>query len=173
MAKARIPKSARFTAKSVRPPQGLPDRETLLKFIREAGETDKADMAKAFGLKGNDRRALRDMVKQLEAEGALGKRGRKGFSEAGALPPVGVVDVVERDPDGDLLVKLTKGEDALTEYRFNTQKIQHLFCEDCGIESFARGAMPDGTPMVAINVRCLAGVEPTELNSTMYDGRAR
>lgn len=112
MAKARIPKSARFTSKSVRPPQGLPDRETLLKFIREAGETDKADMAKAFGLKGNDRRALRDMIKQLEAEGALGKRGRKGFSEAGALPPVGVVDVVERDPDGDLLVKLTKGEDA-------------------------------------------------------------
>ncbi|MGH6999764.1 MAG: ribonuclease R, partial [Phenylobacterium sp.] len=112
MAKARIPKTARFNTKSVRPPQGLPDRETLLKFIREAGETDKADMAKAFGLKGNDRRALRDMVKQLEAEGALGKRGRKGFSEAGALPPVGVVDVVERDPDGDLLVKLTKGEDA-------------------------------------------------------------
>lgn len=112
MAKARIPKTARFNTKSVRPPQGLPDRETLLKFIREAGETDKADMAKAFGLKGTDRRALRDMVKQLEAEGALGKRGRKGFSEAGALPPVGVVDVVERDPDGDLLVKLTKGEDA-------------------------------------------------------------
>lgn len=112
MAKARIPKSARFSAKSYRPPQGLPDRETLLQFIREAGETDKADMAKAFGLKGNDRRALRDMLKQLEAEGALGKRGRKGFSEAGALPPVGVVDVVERDPDGDLLVKLTKGEDA-------------------------------------------------------------
>ena len=52
MAKARIPKSARFTAKSVWPPQGLPDRETLLKFIREAGETDKADMAKAFGLAG-------------------------------------------------------------------------------------------------------------------------
>jgi len=112
MAKARIPKNARFSAKSVRPPQGLPDRETLLKFIREAGETDKADMAKAFGLKGSERRALRDMVKQLEAEGVLGKRGRKGISEAGALPPVGVVDVVERDPDGDLLVKLAKGEDA-------------------------------------------------------------
>ena len=112
MAKARIPKTARFNTKTARPPQGLPDRETLLKFIREAGEADKADMAKAFGLKGAERRALRDMVKQLEAEGALGKRGRKGFSEAGALPPVGVVDVVERDPDGDLLVKLTKGEDA-------------------------------------------------------------
>lgn len=112
MAKARTPKNARFNAKSTRPPQGLPDRETLLKFIREAGESDKADMAKAFGLKGGERRALRDMLKSLEAEGALGKRGRKGFSEAGALPPVGVVDVVERDPDGELLVKLTKGEDA-------------------------------------------------------------
>ena len=68
---------------------------------------------------------------------------------------------------------LTKGEDALTEYRFHTQKIQHLFCETCGIESFARGAMPDGTPMVAVNVRCLAGVEPGELSPTQYDGRSR
>ena len=69
--------------------------------------------------------------------------------------------------------RLLAGEDALTEYRFNTQKIQHLFCESCGIESFARGEMPDGTQMVAINARCLAGVEPTELNSTAYDGRSR
>lgn len=68
---------------------------------------------------------------------------------------------------------LIKGEDALTEYRFNTQKIQHLFCETCGIESFAKANGPDGTPMVAVNVRCLAGVEPTELSPTAYDGRSR
>ena len=68
---------------------------------------------------------------------------------------------------------LTKGEGALTEYRFDTQKIQHLFCETCGIESFAKANGPDGTPMVAVNVRCLAGVEPTELSPTMFDGRSR
>lgn len=68
---------------------------------------------------------------------------------------------------------LTRGDEALTEYRFNTRTIQHLFCETCGIESFARGAMPDGTPMVAINARCLAGVEPAELAPTMFDGRSR
>ena len=68
---------------------------------------------------------------------------------------------------------LTRGEDALTEYRFHTQKIQHLFCETCGIESFARANGPDGTPMVAVNVRCLDGVEPTELSPTPYDGRSR
>ncbi|PZO06230.1 MAG: ribonuclease R [Alphaproteobacteria bacterium] len=89
-----------------RPTSGLPDKETLLRFLREAGEADKSDVARAFGLKGEDRRALRVMLRELEAEGTLGKRGRKGFSEAGALPPVGVVDVVERDVDGELYVRL-------------------------------------------------------------------
>jgi ribonuclease R len=98
--------------KPTRVPQGLPDRDTLLKFLRESGDSDKASIARAFGLKGADRRALREMLQSLEADGALGRRGRRGFSEAGALPEVGVVDVVERDPDGDLMVKLTRAEDA-------------------------------------------------------------
>ncbi|HUH24072.1 MAG TPA: ribonuclease R, partial [Brevundimonas sp.] len=96
-----------------RPAAGLPDKDTLLAFLREAGEAEKADIARAFGLKGIERRQLREMLKTLEAEGALGKRGRKGFSEAGALPPVGVADVVDRDADGELYVELVKGgEDA-------------------------------------------------------------
>lgn len=113
MAKSpRTPKSARFATKPVaRPAQGLPDRETLIAFIRDAGETDKAAIARAFGLKGADRKALRVMLRELEESGKLGKRGRKGLAEAGALPPVGVVDVVERDTDGELMVQLVKGED--------------------------------------------------------------
>jgi ribonuclease R len=105
MARPRIPKAARF-------PQGLPDRDTLLKYLRETGESDRAAIARAFGLKGADRRALREMLKALEDEGALSRRGRKGFAETGALPEVGVADVVERDPDGDLLVRLSRAEDA-------------------------------------------------------------
>lgn len=107
MARPKTPKSARF-------PKGLPDRETLLKFVRESGETDKAAIARAFGLKGEDRRALRAMLQALEAEGALGRRGRRGLAEAGALPEVGVADVVERDADGELMVRLVRGEDAPT-----------------------------------------------------------
>ena len=100
-------------AKPPRRTPGLPDKETLVRFLREAGEAEKADIARAFGLKGAERRALREMLRELEAEGRLGKRGRKGFSEAGALPPVGVADVVERDADGDLFVRLVKaGPDA-------------------------------------------------------------
>ncbi len=98
-----------------RPPQGLPDRETLVGFLRESGEADKGAIARAFGLKGADRRALREMLKSLEEDGALGKRGRRGFAEAGSLPPVGVADVVDKDADGDLFVRLAKGgEDAPT-----------------------------------------------------------
>ena len=37
------------------------------------------------------------------------------------------------------------GRGRLTGYRFNTQSIHHLHCKVCGIKSFARGAMPDGT----------------------------
>ena len=92
-----------------RPVAGLPDEETLIRFLREAGAAEKADIARAFGLKGAERRALREMLRDLEAQGKLGKRGRKGFSEAGALPPVGVADVVERDGDGELYVRLVEG----------------------------------------------------------------
>jgi ribonuclease R len=96
-----------------RPAPGLPDRETLLAFLRDAGSAEKGDIARHFGLKGGDRRALREMIRELEAEGRLGKRGRKGFSEAGGLPPVGVADVVERDVDGEIYVRLVEAsEDA-------------------------------------------------------------
>lgn len=67
---------------------------------------------------------------------------------------------------------LKSGEKSLTEYRFNKRQIQHLFCSACGIESFAYGAMPDGTPIAAINVNCLEGVDPRALKSNHFDGRS-
>jgi ribonuclease R len=91
-----------------RPAAGLPDEATLLAFLRDAGAAEKGDIARHFGLKGDDRRSLREMIRELEAAGKLGKRGRKGFSEAGALPPVGVADVIEKDIDGELYVRMVE-----------------------------------------------------------------
>ena len=68
---------------------------------------------------------------------------------------------------------LEQGADDLTEYRFNSKTIEHLFCASCGMESFARGAMPDGTRMVAINVRCLEGVDLDSISPRQVDGRSR
>lgn len=50
---------------------------------------------------------------------------------------------------------LLGGEDKLTEYRFNTDRIEHLFCAVCGIESFSRGKDGQGNEVVMINVNCL------------------
>jgi ribonuclease R len=94
--------------KTARPATGLPDRETLAAYIAEAGETELDAIARHYGLKGDARRALRFMLRDMEEAGVLGRRGRKGVAPHGALPPVGVVDVVERDTDGDLFVKLAK-----------------------------------------------------------------
>lgn len=67
---------------------------------------------------------------------------------------------------------LLQGEDALSEYRFNTHRISHLFCETCGIESFGRGVGPDGSEMVAINVRCLDDVDVFALKPHPFDGKS-
>ena len=94
--------------KTPKPAAGLPDEATLLAFLRDAGSAEKGDIARHFGLKGEDRRRLREMIRGLESAGKLGKRGRKGFSEAGVLPPVGVADVVEKDNDGELYVRMVE-----------------------------------------------------------------
>lgn len=68
---------------------------------------------------------------------------------------------------------LKSGEDALTDYTFNTKSIHHLFCKVCGIKSFARGSTPDGNKMVAVNTRCLDDVDLDSLPVTTFDGKSR
>ena len=68
--------------------------------------------------------------------------------------------------------KLLSGEEALTEYLFNKEKIHHLFCSTCGIESFARADGPDGKEMYAINLRCLQDVDLSTLSLSEYDGKS-
>jgi len=68
---------------------------------------------------------------------------------------------------------LLSGSDGVTDYQFNKHVIHHLFCPKCGVGSFARGKRPDGMDMVAINVRCLDGVDIGALKITSFDGRSR
>lgn len=68
--------------------------------------------------------------------------------------------------------KLLKGEESLKDYQFNKHHIHHMICTDCGIKSFATGAMPDGAKMAAINVRCLDGVDVQSLKVKHIDGKS-
>ena len=68
---------------------------------------------------------------------------------------------------------LLSGENALTEYTFNRNVIRHQFCRTCGIQPFACAAMPDGTPMVAISVNCLDGVDARALPARRFHGASQ
>ena len=67
--------------------------------------------------------------------------------------------------------KLLSGKDNLTEYRFNKKVIQHLFCKTCGVQSFGQGKGPDGSPTVAVNVRCLDNVDISKITTTEFNGK--
>ena len=69
-------------------------------------------------------------------------------------------------------ITFESGENEVTDYRFNSMKIEHLFCPTCGVASFGRGKTPDGQQMYAINVRCLDGVDLDALEITRHDGRS-
>lgn len=68
---------------------------------------------------------------------------------------------------------LASGAEAVRDYQFNKHAIHHLFCATCGVESYAHGRKPDGSEAVAINVRCLEGVDLDALKPIPVDGRSR
>lgn len=65
---------------------------------------------------------------------------------------------------------LLSGEDDLTDYQFNKKIVHHLFCSRCGVGSFARGTGPDGSAMIAVNVRCLDDVDLAARSPMSFDG---
>ena len=67
--------------------------------------------------------------------------------------------------------RLLKGEENLTDYLFNKQIIHHYFCKTCGVGVFGKGALPDGTPMRAVNVRCLDDFDIGMVPVTEFDGK--
>lgn len=66
---------------------------------------------------------------------------------------------------------LLSGEDALTEYRFNQKTIAHQFCSTCGVQPFAQATGKDGTPMAAVNVRTIDGIDVAGLTHAPFSGR--
>ena len=65
--------------------------------------------------------------------------------------------------------RITKGEDKLATYRFNTKTAEHHFCSVCGIYTHhKRRSSPD---QLGVNVACLEGVSPFDFEEVIvYDG---
>jgi len=88
-------------------------RERVLEAIRKAGgNAQKRDIARELGITAEQKKELRGILRTLEGEGALGRTGRKRYADAQSLPPSGVMDIVDRDTDGELLARM-RGPDGL------------------------------------------------------------
>jgi hypothetical protein len=66
--------------------------------------------------------------------------------------------------------RVVAGEDALADYQFGKRQIHHLFCRTCGVRPFSRGSDGKGKVGVAVNLRCLQGLDPTKLPVETFDG---
>jgi len=88
------------------PAAPFPSRQQIIEFIRESGgKAGKREIARAFRLLGEQKTALKRILRELEAEGVVSRgRGRR-YGEPGALPPVAVIEVTGTDTDGEALVK--------------------------------------------------------------------
>jgi hypothetical protein len=64
---------------------------------------------------------------------------------------------------------LRTAEEAIATYTFNTGVAQHHFCRACGVAPFY---VPRSHPdRIDVNVRCLEGVNPGDLEVQRFDGR--
>ncbi len=98
------PKRRRVAAAAV----PMPTRDDILAFIADQpGKVGKREIARAFGIRGNDKIALKSLLKEMTEDGLL-KGNRKRLKQPGKLPPVTVLDIVEQDKDGEFVCSPSK-----------------------------------------------------------------
>jgi hypothetical protein len=61
--------------------------------------------------------------------------------------------------------RLTKGEDKLATYRFNTKTAEHHFCTECGI--YTHHKRRSNPSELGINAACLEGVSPFDFREVV------
>lgn len=84
----------------------LPDKARIKAYIDESERPlDKRDIARAFGLKGAQRAALREILQEMTDEGLIDRGHKKKVAARGALPEVLVLSVETIDADGELWAK--------------------------------------------------------------------
>ena len=66
---------------------------------------------------------------------------------------------------------LTTPRENLATYTFNRHVLQHHFCPTCGCAPFAEGQGPKG-PTVAVNLRCVQGIDRGALIVKQVDGKS-
>ena len=83
----------------------LPSKQEILDFLETASvKSGKREIARAFGVKGGDRVALKELLRSMADDGLIAGSRRK-LVKPGALPPVTVIEIVSRDRDGEFVAR--------------------------------------------------------------------
>ncbi|MBA2127151.1 ribonuclease R [Hyphomicrobium methylovorum] len=92
--------------------RGLPSKKQILDFLNSAqGKAGKREIARAFGVSGGARIALKRLLAEMADEGTLAG-DKKHLKEKGRLPAVAALEVTGRDDDGDLIAKPVEWDEA-------------------------------------------------------------
>jgi ribonuclease R len=91
--------------------RGLPSKADIVSFLQSADrKTGKREIAKAFGVKGDERQALKALIREMSDEGLIACGRKKRVAAPGKLPPVTLLDIIDRDTDGELIAKPARWE---------------------------------------------------------------
>jgi ribonuclease R len=79
-------------------PAGFPTRDQVMEFITESDTpAGKREIAKAFGLKGQEKIALKALLKDMADEGLIDIGPARAFHKMGGVPKVTVLRIVDVD----------------------------------------------------------------------------
>ena len=80
---------------------GLPTRQQILDFIAASDQpAGKREIARAFGLSGQDKVALKALLRDMADEGLIDASPGRAFHQAGGVPKVTVLRVTDVDDSG-------------------------------------------------------------------------
>jgi len=80
---------------------GLPSRKQILDFIASSGQpAGKREIARAFGLSGQDKIELKRLLKDMADEGLIDSSPGRAFHKVGGVPKVTVLRVQSVDDSG-------------------------------------------------------------------------
>ena len=102
---------------------GLPSREQILDFIASSDQpAGKREIAKAFGLSGHDKIALKQLLRDMGDEGLIESAPGRAFHAMGGVPKVTVLRVVDVDDGGNAWAVPERWESDAPEPRIRLQE---------------------------------------------------
>ena len=84
---------------------GLPSRQQILAVIQESNiPAGKREIAREFGLRGNEKIALKSLLKDMTDEGLVDMAPGRAFHKMGGIPKVTVLKIVDIDGNQPIAV---------------------------------------------------------------------